>query len=266
MPVLYATMALLGLAVGSFLNVVIHRVPRDESLLQPGSHCPACNSVIRARHNVPVLGWLVLRGRCADCAAPISARYPAVELATGLMFVATASQLAALHLLAALPAYLVFVSVGIALSAIDLDVHRLPNAIVYPTYVVLAGLLTTASVVTGSVEALARAAVGSGASLALFFALAVASPKGMGMGDVKLAGVIGAALGFLSYPAVLVGTFAAFLVGGLAGAALIISRRAGRKSLIPFGPAMVAGAFIALFASGPLVDAYSTLAHLTQAA
>lgn len=265
MPILYGAMALLGLAVGSFLNVVIHRVPRGESLLSPGSHCPACDSAIRARHNVPVVGWLVLRGRCADCAAPISARYPAVELATALVFVAMTSQLAALHLLAALPAYLVFVSVGIALAVIDLDVHRLPNVIVYPTYVALAALLTVASVVTDSAEPLGRAAVGGAASLALFFALALANPKGMGLGDVKLAGVIGTALGFLSYPAVVVGTFAAFLVGGLAGAALIVTRRAQRKSLIPFGPAMVAGAFIALFASGPLVDAYTALAHTAQA-
>ena len=261
MPVLLAAMAFLGLAVGSFLNVVIHRVPRGESLVRPGSHCPGCDAEIRTRHNVPLVGWLVLRGKCADCAAPISARYPAVELVTAVLFVATTVQLAQLHLLAALPAYLFFVSAGIALTVIDLDVHRLPNAIVYPSYVAMAVLLTVASAVTGSVEPLIRAALGGAVLFTFFLALAFASPKGMGLGDVKLAGVLGMALGFLSYPAVFVGTFAAFLLGGLAGAALIVGRRAGRRTLVPFGPAMVAGALIALFASGPLIDAYSTFAH-----
>ncbi|WP_375480191.1 prepilin peptidase [uncultured Jatrophihabitans sp.] len=261
MPVLVAAMALLGLAVGSFLNVVIYRVPRNESLVRPSSHCPSCDTHIRARHNVPLVGWLVLRGKCADCAAPISARYPIVELITSVLFAATTIQLADLHLLAALPAYLFFVSAGVALAVIDLDVHRLPNAIVYPSYAALAVLLTAAAAVEGSFEPLARAAVGGAVLFSFFLALAFASPKGMGLGDVKLAGVIGAVLGFLSYPAIFVGTFAAFLLGGVAGAALIVARRAGRKSLIPFGPALVAGAFIALFASGPLVDAYSTLAH-----
>ena len=261
MPVLLAAVLLLGLAVGSFLNVVIHRVPRSESLVRPGSHCPGCDAEIRNRHNLPVVGWLVLRGRCADCAAPISARYPAVELITALLFVATTVQLAQLHLLAALPAYLFFVSAGIALAAIDLDVQRLPNAIVYPSYLAMALLLTVASTVTGSFEPLVRAAVGGAVLFAFFLALAFANPKGMGLGDVKLAGVLGAALGFLSYPAIFVGTFAAFVLGGVIGAVLIIARRAGRRTLLPFGPAMVAGALIALFASGPLVDAYSTLAH-----
>ena len=261
MPVLIGAVALLGLAVGSFLNVVIHRVPRGESLVRPGSYCPQCNAEIRTRHNLPVVGWLMLRGRCADCAAPISVRYPAVELVTAVLFVATTLQLARLHLLAALPAYLFLVSAGIALAVIDLDVHRLPNAIVYPSYLVMAVLLTVAGVATGSIEPVVRAAVGGATLFAFFLALALASPKGMGLGDVKLAGVLGAALGFLSYPAVFVGTFAAFVLGGLAGAALILARRAGRGTLIPFGPAMVAGALIALFASSPLVDAYATLAH-----
>lgn len=261
MPVLIAAMALLGLAVGSFLNVVIHRVPRNESLVRPGSHCPSCNHTIRARHNIPVLGWLVARGRCADCAEPISPRYPAVELITAALFVATTIELDRLHLLAALPAYLFFVAAGVALAAIDLDVQRLPNAIVYFSYGALAILLSGASVVEGSFEPLARAALGGLALFGFFLALAIISPKGMGLGDVKFAGVVGAALGFLSYPAVVVGTFAAFVLGGAAGAALMLARRARRTSSIPFGPAMVAGAFVALFASTSLVDAYTSLAH-----
>ena len=261
MPILLTAVTLLGLAVGSFLNVVIHRLPRGESLSHPGSHCPACEAAVRARHNVPVVSWLVLRGRCADCQAPISPRYLVVELVTAGLFVATTVEVARLHLLAALPAYLFFVAAGVALAAIDLDVMRLPNAIVYPSYAVLAVLLTTASLVTGAVEPLLRAAIGGVALFAFFLALAVAKPGGMGLGDVKLAGIIGAVLGFLSYPAVLVGVFAAFVIGGLLGAGLLLAQRAGRKTLIPFGPAMIAGALIALFASAPIAGAYAHFAH-----
>ena len=128
MPVLIAAVALLGLAIGSFLNVVICRVPLELSLSRPASRCPACEQPIRRRHNVPVFGWLILRGRCADCRAPISMRYPLVELACAALFIAVTWQLARLQLIPALPAYLIFVAAGLALSMIDLDVHRLPNA------------------------------------------------------------------------------------------------------------------------------------------
>jgi leader peptidase (prepilin peptidase) / N-methyltransferase len=263
MPVLLAAIAVLGLAVGSFLNVVIYRLPRGESLVRPGSHCPNCGEAVRTRHNVPVLGWLVLRGRCADCEAPISIRYPLVELVTALLFVAITVQVAHLGLLEALPAYLFFAAAGIALTAIDLDVLRLPNAIVYPTYLVLAALLTGASLLEGSLEPLLRAAIGAAALFAFYFALVVAYPHGMGFGDVKLAGVIGAALGFLSYPALVIGAFAAFLIGGLGAIGLVLLRRANGKTAIPFGPSMVAGALLAIFASAPLADAYS---HVLQRA
>src|SRR5215210_2305964 len=130
-PMLLSIAGLLGLAVGSFLNVVIHRVPRDESLVRPGSQCPHCGSAVRSRHNVPVLGWLLLRGRCADCKAPISARYPLVEAGTAALFLAVAAKFG---LSWELPAYLYLAAVAIALAAIDLDVMRLPNAIVLPSY------------------------------------------------------------------------------------------------------------------------------------
>lgn len=260
MPLLIAAAALLGLAVGSFLNVVIHRVPRGESIVSPSSQCPGCSTTIRARHNVPLVSWLVLRGRCADCREPISIRYPAVEAATALLFVATTLDLASLHLLAALPAYLFFVAAGIALAAIDLSVMRLPNAIVYPTYVAVGVLLTIASLVEGSVQPALRAAVGAAALFAGFLALALIKPGGMGLGDVKLAGIIGAVLGFLSYPALLVGTFAAFVLGSVIGLVVIAARRSQDGHLVPFGPAMIAGALVALFATAPLVETYHSLA------
>src|SRR3954468_24551623 len=126
-PVLLCVVGLLGLAVGSFLNVVIHRVPRGESLVRPGSHCPRCDAAVRSRHNVPVLGWLLLRGRCADCATPISVRYPLVEAGTAALFVAVAAKFGFSW---ALAPYLYLAAVAVALALIDLDVMRLPNAIV----------------------------------------------------------------------------------------------------------------------------------------
>jgi leader peptidase (prepilin peptidase)/N-methyltransferase len=263
MTIVTVLVGVLGLVIGSFLNVVIHRVPRGESLVRPGSHCPGCNAAIRARYNVPVLGWLLLRGRCADCAARISVRYPLVELCTALLFVAVTIQLDRLGLLEALPAYLFFIAVGIALTAIDLDVRRLPNAIVYPAYVVLTVLLSGAAVLEGSAEPLLRAGVGAAVLFAFYFALVLAYPQGMGFGDVKLAGVIGAALGFVSYPALLVGAFSAFLIGALAGVVLMVARHATGKTAVPFGPAMVAGALLAIFASGPLAGAYVHLVQLS---
>jgi leader peptidase (prepilin peptidase) / N-methyltransferase len=259
MPILIAAVALLGLAVGSFLNVVIHRVPRQESLVSPGSHCPQCDHAVRTRHNVPVFGWLLLRGRCADCDAPISARYPIVEAATAVLFVAVTVQVAHLGLLAALPAYLFFTAVGVALTAIDLDTMRLPNAIVFPSYVVLAALLTLASLLHDGPTPLLRAFIGAAALFTFFLALALVYPTGMGFGDVKLAGVVGAALGFLSYPAVIVGAFAAFAMGACVGICMLVTRRARRTTALPFGPFLVAGALLALFASAPIADFYTGL-------
>ena len=120
MPVLLAAVAALGLAVGSFLNVVAYRVPRHESLVRPGSHCPNCAHAVRARHNVPVAGWLLLRGRCADCAAPIGLRYPAVELLTAALFVAVSMQVLRLGLAPALPAYLIFAAAFVAATTMRL--------------------------------------------------------------------------------------------------------------------------------------------------
>ena len=259
MPILIVGAGLFGLAIGSFLNVVIHRVPLEQSLSIPGSHCPTCASPIRARHNVPVIGWLALRGRCADCATAISPRYPLVELATGLLFVAVTWQAYRIEELPALPALLFFTAIGIALSLIDLDVHRLPNSIVLPSYPVLALLLTIAAVVADDPAALVRALIGGTALFGAYFTLAFAYPAGMGFGDVKLAGIVGGVLGFLSYPTLLVGAFAAFLLGGVVGVLVLLSRRGARKTALPFGPFMFAGSLIALFAGPQIAAVYTDL-------
>jgi leader peptidase (prepilin peptidase)/N-methyltransferase len=259
MPVVIAAAALLGLAIGSFLNVVIYRVPQEMSLSHPSSRCPACGHPIRNRHNVPLVSWLILRGRCADCSARISVRYPLVELATSVLFVAMTLQMARLHILPALPAFLFFAAIGIALTLIDVDLHRLPNAIVLPSYPILALMLTIAALAQDEPARLVRAAICGMALFLLYFVMAFAYPAGMGLGDVKLAGIVGAMLGFLSYQSALVGAFAAFLTGGLVGMLVIASRRGSRKSHLPFGPFMILAALLAVFAGNPIAELYSRL-------
>ncbi len=254
MTLLIAGCALLGLVVGSFLNVVVWRLPRRESLLRPGSHCPACSAPVRPWDNVPVLSWLVLRARCRDCQARISPRYPIVELLTAGVFAAVALRLGTD---AALPAFLYLAAAGMALALIDLDVRRLPNVLTLPSYAVGGVLLTAAAVSKGTPAPLFRGLLGMAALFALYFLLALAYPAGMGLGDVKLAGVVGLYLGWLGWGPWAVGAFAAFLLGGLTGIALMAIGRAGRKSAIPFGPFMLAGALIGVLAGAPLASAYA---------
>jgi leader peptidase (prepilin peptidase)/N-methyltransferase len=253
-----ALAGIVGLAIGSFLNVVIYRVPAGESVMRPGSHCPRCGAGILGRHNVPVLGWLMLRGRCHACHAAISPRYPLVEALTAALFAAVTGRVLQLHLGPALAAMLYLTAVGIALTFIDLDHRRLPDAIVLPAYPVLTVLLTVATATSAGQPwwSLARAAIGAGACFGFFFAIWFAYPTGIGFGDVKLAGVLGLALGYLSWAAVVVGIFAGFLLGSVAGAAILLSGRGGRKTGLPFGPFMVAGALLAIFVAHPIASAY----------
>ena len=250
----------LGLAVGSFLNVVIHRVPRGESLLRPASHCPRCQRAVRPWENVPVLSWLALRGKCAGCAGRISVRYPLVEAATAALFVAIALRFG---LSPELPAYLYLGAVSLALALIDLDVRRLPNSIVLPSYVVGAALLALPAALNPTevheqVPAAGRALLAMVVLFTLFLAIAFLYRGGMGLGDVKLAGVLGLYLGWLGWSSVVVGAFSGFLLGGLAGVALLVARRASRRTAIPFGPFMLAGALLAVFLAEPIASWYTT--------
>ena len=244
--------AVLGLAVGSFLNVVVWRVPRDESVVRPPSACPACGHPIRPRDNLPVVSWLLLRGRCRDCDAAISARYPLVEATTSVLFALVVGWLGASW---ALPAFWYLAAVSVALFLIDVDVRRLPDAIVLPSYPVAFVLLALASANPGGpsdFSALLRAVLAGVALLVFYVVLRIVYPAGMGLGDVKLSGVLGLYLGWVGWSAVVVGAFAAFLLGGVYGVALVVLRRAGRKSTLPFGPWMLLGAALGLVA-GPAV-------------
>jgi leader peptidase (prepilin peptidase) / N-methyltransferase len=254
--VVTGVVGLVGLVIGSFLNVVIWRLPRGESIVSPPSHCPGCDAPITPRDNVPVLSWLVLRGRCRHCHNRISARYPLVELGTGVLF---ALMVWRLGLTWELPAYLYLAAIAVALALIDIDVHRLPNAIVLPSYPVVAVLLFLPTVAEGRWDDLLRAVLGAAILFAFYFLLAFIYPAGMGFGDVKLAGVLGAYLGWLGWGSLGVGAFLGFLLGGVLGALLVAVGRAGRKSKIPFGPFMLAGALIAVFAADLIVGLYTGL-------
>ena len=245
-----------GLIIGSFLNVVIWRVPRGESIVTPPSACPTCGHRIEPRDNVPVISWVLLRRRCRHCGAPISARYPLVESGTAVLFVLVVVRFGVGW---ELPAYLYLAAVAVALALIDLDAHRLPDAIVLPSYGVGVVLLALASADPGGSadwSALVRGLVGGAALFALYFLLLVAYPAGMGFGDVKLAGVLGLYLAWIGWGAFAVGAFGAFVVGGVFSLLLLATGRATRKSGIPFGPWMLVGAAIGIGVGEQLWSAY----------
>jgi leader peptidase (prepilin peptidase)/N-methyltransferase len=237
----------LGAAVGSFLNVVIHRLPRGESLVKPRSRCPGCRATLRAVDNVPLVSWLVLRGRCRHCDAPISPRYPLVEAVTAAVFVAVAlARGVDTDLLLELP----FAAVLVAVAAIDLEHRIVPNRIVIPAAVF--GLVAAALVDRGQLPELLIA--GAAAFTALLVA-ALAYPGGMGMGDVKLAGIMGLYLGAAVAPALL----AAFSAG--AGVGLVILAREGasaRKRAVPFAPFLALGGLVGLLVGPELVHLYQS--------
>jgi leader peptidase (prepilin peptidase) / N-methyltransferase len=236
-----------GAVLGSFLNVVIHRLPRGESLASPGSRCPRCGTPVKPYDNVPVISWLVLRGRCRHCGAPISARYPIVELLTALVFAAVVAVRGFDNdLFLELP----FVAALIALAGIDLDHRLLPNKIVYPmaAYGVVATLLVER-------EDLVEHLIAGAGAFAFLLAALLAYPRGMGMGDVKLAGAMGLYLGLSVIPALLT----AFLTGSVVGLAIIAREgTSARKKAVPFGVFLAIGGIVGVLVGPDLVDVYKT--------
>jgi leader peptidase (prepilin peptidase)/N-methyltransferase len=237
--------ALGGAAIGSFLNVVIHRLPRRESISSGRSRCPGCGAQIAAYDNVPIVSWLVLKGRCRHCEARISPRYPLIETLTAVAFAAVVAVRGAdSDLLLELP----FVAILIAVAGIDLEHRIVPNRILLPAAVW--ALAAAALVATPDLPEYALA--GAVAFLALLLA-ALAYPAGMGMGDVKLAGVMGLYLGLSTAPALL----AAFVAGSVVGVALVVRQGGGRKVGVPFAPFLALGGLIGLLAGPELIDLYS---------
>jgi leader peptidase (prepilin peptidase)/N-methyltransferase len=238
--------ALAGLIVGSFLNVVAYRLPRGESLARPRSRCPGCGTRLRAVDNIPVVSWLALRGRCHHCGAPISARYPLVELATaGLYAAVVASQDDAVRIVLGL----LLVTALVPITLIDFDRRIIPNLITGP-----AAIAAVVAIAALDVDFLPEALIAAAAGGGFFLVAAILYPRGMGMGDVKLAGVLGLYLGRAVAPAILI----ALLAGVLVGAAIIVRKGAaeGRRTAVPFGPFLALGGMIAFFVGNELVDAY----------
>ena len=249
--------AVVGLAIGSFMTVVTARVPAGTSVVRPRSRCPQCEAPIRNRDNIPVLSWVLLRGRCRDCGARIPVRYPLLEVTTAVLMAA--------------PFFVyesIWVAIGVAgllalmpaITVIDLEHRIIPNKLMYPALVVAPVYLVIARIAGAPVD-LVRAAIGFAAFGGALFVVAAVS-RGMGMGDVKLAALIGVVLGALSLGQVAVAAGAAIVLGAL-GAVVALARGAGRKGAIPFGPFLAAGAVVgALW--GPSIAAWyqRTILHV----
>ena len=249
--------AFFGLAIGSFLNVIIYRVPRNESVVSPRSKCPSCGAPIKDRDNIPVLSWLLLKGRCRNCHAAISPRYLYVELAGGALFAGAAARIGFRW---DLPAILVLLAGLLALACVDLELLVLPRKIVYPTLALLAGLLVLAAFVTEDWHRLLVAAICSAAWFVVFFLMNFASPRILGFGDVRLALVLGLGLGWLGWRYAVIGFFAANLVGAVLGVALIATKKMTREQPIPYGVFLALGAAFAIFA-GPEIVPWFTRIH-----
>lgn len=236
-----------GMITGSFVSVVAHRVPLGRSIVGPRSECPSCGHTIAAYDNVPVLSWLLLGGRCRSCKARIPARYPLVELAVGIAFAATAVVL--YDDPAELALGLVFVAMLAAITLTDLEHRLIPNRIL-----LVSALVAVALLLAGDRDALVEHLLAAAIAFAVLFVVALAYPRGMGMGDVKLAGLMGLYLGKAVAPALLIG----FAAGALFGLALIASRGAeARKQAVPFGPFLALGGVVAIFCGVEIVDWYT---------
>jgi leader peptidase (prepilin peptidase)/N-methyltransferase len=241
-----AVTGVMGTIVGSFLNVVAYRLPRHESLITPASHCPACGTPVRPYDNIPILSWLLLRGHCRNCGNPISLRYPLVEGLTGALCIGAVL----VHRSAAeITLSIVLILLVVPAALIDLEHRIIPNRIT-GLGAVLALVCGLALDPSGEPE---RLIAGAGAGGLLLLA-ALAYPGGMGMGDVKLAAMMGLFLGKTVAPAILL----ALLTGVVFGTAVIARKgsREGRKTKVPFGPFLALGTLVAVFAGQPLVDLY----------
>jgi leader peptidase (prepilin peptidase)/N-methyltransferase len=245
-PGAVAFLLLCGLLIGSFLTVVAHRVPRGESVVGGRSHCPSCGAQIAAYDNIPVFSWLLLSGKARCCGKPISPRYPLTELATGALYAATV--LVLWDDAAQVALGLAFVTMLLAVTLTDLERQIIPNKIL-----LVGAAVGLALVAVGDPSSLPERAIAVAAAGGLLFAVALAYPRGMGMGDVKLAGVMGLYLGRAVGPALLI----AFASGALFGLGMIARHGASaRKQAVPFGPFLALGGVVGLLAGDQIVDWY----------
>lgn len=251
--VLVAGLGLFGLVIGSFLNVVIYRVPRGESIVAPRSRCPACGTTLRATDNIPVVSFIALRGRCRSCHAPISVQYPIVEVLTACLFAATAARFGFAW---PLPAFVVLSAGLVALATIDVERQILPKVIVYVVTALVAVLLVVAAATTDDWRRLLIALACAAVWFGVFFVIHAASPESLGFGDVRLVFVLGLALGWLGIGYVLAGLFVASFIGGVVGIGLIATKRASLTTRLSFGPFLTLGAEIVVFAGSAILSPF----------
>lgn len=244
---------ILGLAIGSFLNVVAYRVPIGRSVVSPPSACPSCSAEITSRDNIPVLSWLLLRGKCRNCAEPISPRYAVVELTTGVLFAITPYLVGPVW---AIGAYWWFAGVTVTLVLTDLDHKRIPNRILFPGTIVGAVLLVVAAMLDGDLGRLLPAALGGLGYFTVMLVIALIARGGFGFGDVKLSLLLGMFLGYLDWQFVGLGFFLAFFFGGVVSILLLVTKIKGRKDKIPFGPYLVLGTYLAIAFGDPFLAWY----------
>ena len=249
-----AIAVLFGLTFGSFLTVVVHRTPRREAIGRGRSRCPSCGATLTWRDNIPLVSYLVLRGRCRHCGARISVRYPLIELGTAALFVAAVVRYQDDAVAAVIAPFL---GLLLALGLVDVEHRIIPNAVVYPAIPLFA-----AAVVALDLAGRAASAVDAGIGFLAFggglFLIALIRPGGMGMGDVKLAGLIGLVLGSQGIAVVGVAAALGILAGGVGGAVALAAGRSG-KSAMPFGPFLAAGAIVAALWGRQIADAYLSL-------
>ncbi len=235
--------ALFGLVVGSFLNVVIYRVPAKQSISSPPSSCPGCGHRIAPRDNIPVLSWVLLRGRCRHCGMRVSPRYLLVEALTGALFVMVAFRFGWSW---SLLAETIFVAGLVALAFIDYDHLLLPRAVVYPVAGMVFVALLLATVIQGAWHRLLVAVICGAVEFTVLYAINFISPRSMGFGDVRFGGLIGLSLGWLGWQYAFIGFLAASLVGVVVGLTLIAAGRSTRKTPVPFGVFLSIGAVLAI--------------------
>lgn len=247
-----AAFLVLGLVFGSFVTVLVHRLPGRESIVRPGSRCPRCGTPIRARDNVPVLSYLLLRGRCRACGERISAEYPLTEAVTAGLFAAAAALVEPLYAAALVAPFL---GIMVAVGLIDARFRIIPNRLIYPSLAIFAVAIVLGDLGSAGVDA-TRAGIGFVVYALPLFLIAMLLPMGMGMGDVKLAALIGLVLGSLGLRYVAVAAGVGILAGGLGAVGALTLLRMGRKQEIPFGPYLAGGGVVAALVGAPIASLY----------
>ena len=251
--------ALFGLLFGSFLNVIIYRVPAKISLMGR-SYCPKCSHLIRGWHNIPVFAWFFLKGKCHDCKAPISWRYPAVEFIHAAAWVGIALW-QGLHPISFLLMF--FASISIALSLIDFDTLRLPDVITLFASIVTVVSFVGISLYEGSWTRFIHSLIGACIYGVFYFTMwFLTRGRGLGFGDVKLAPLLGFVAGWFSFSAVFIGIAGSFILGGIPAGLLLLFGILKRGTKIPFGPALISGVWVGIIWGRPLVEFYLKITHL----